>query len=55
MGTFEKYYNADRAKWENDPNVNRFVREPGHIQFASTLGLGIYDRSRIDLREVQLS
>ena len=50
----EKYYDVAYNKWANDPNVNRFIREPGHIEFASTLGLGVYDKGKIDLREVQL-
>ena len=28
---------------ELDPNFNSFIREPGHVQYASHLGLGIYD------------
>lgn len=28
---------------ELDPNFNSFIREPGHVQYASRLGLGIYD------------
>jgi hypothetical protein len=35
-----------------DPNVNIIIREPGHIEYASTLGLGVYDRSKIDVRNV---
>lgn len=38
-----------------DPNLNRFVREPGHIEFAARLGLGEYDKSKIDLREIRQS
>ncbi len=34
-----------------DPNVNILIREPGHVEFASKLGLGVFDRTRIDLRE----
>src|SRR5213594_4819545 len=30
-----------------DPNVNIIIREPGHVEYASTLGLGVYDRGRI--------
>jgi uncharacterized protein (DUF362 family) len=51
----EKYYSEELARWAGDPNVNRFIREPGHIEFASTLGLGVYDKSKIDLREAQVS
>ena len=35
-----------------DPNVNIIIREPGHVEYASTLGLGVYDRARISLRDV---
>ena len=34
-------------QWEQDPNINRFVRETGHIEYAGTLGLGVYDSKRI--------
>ncbi len=33
---------------------NRFIREPGHIEYASRLGLGVYDKARIQLMSVQL-
>lgn len=26
-----------------DPRVNRFIREPGHIEYAGKLGLGVFD------------
>ena len=40
--------------YSDNPNIQRFIREPGHIEHAATLGLGIYDRSRIRLKEIQL-
>jgi hypothetical protein len=40
----------ERAR-DADPNVNILIREPGHVEFASKLGLGVFDKSRIDLRE----
>ena len=49
-----KYYSVDRSKWENDPNVNRFIREPGHIEYATGLGLGVYDLGKIQNREIRL-
>jgi uncharacterized protein (DUF362 family) len=30
-----------------DPNLNRFIREPGHIEYAGNLGLGVYDQKSI--------
>ena len=37
-----------------DPNFNRYIREPGHVEFASTLGLGIYDNAKIKTEEIEL-
>ena len=27
-----KYYSPNLDEWQANPNVNRFIREPGHIQ-----------------------
>jgi hypothetical protein len=35
-----------------DPNVNIIIREPGHVEYASTLGLGVYDRAKITVQDV---
>ncbi len=40
--------------FEKDPNVNRFYREPGHIEYASKLGLGVYDLEKIKLTGIEL-
>jgi hypothetical protein len=37
-----------------DPNKNRYIREPGHIEFAASLGLGVADIQRIQLEEIRL-
>jgi hypothetical protein len=37
-----------------DPNVNIIIREPGHVEFASRLGLGVYDKARIRVQEIQV-
>jgi hypothetical protein len=37
----------DTRARDADPNVNIIIREPGHVEFASTLGLGVYDPARI--------
>jgi hypothetical protein len=47
-----KYYSVKLEDWQANPNVNRFIREPGHIQYASTLGLGVYDLKQIDHTEL---
>jgi hypothetical protein len=35
-----------------DPNVNIIIREPGHVEFAASLGLGVHDRARIQVQDV---
>jgi uncharacterized protein (DUF362 family) len=43
-----------RASKEPDPNVNAIIREPGHVEYASTRGLGIYDIKRIKVNRIEL-
>lgn len=38
----------------HDPNFNAYIREPGHVEYASTLGLGDYDNGKIKLRVIEL-
>jgi uncharacterized protein (DUF362 family) len=47
-----KYFSTNPKDWEADPNMNRSVREPGHIEYASSLGLGVYDTARIHHTEL---
>jgi hypothetical protein len=44
----------DTRARDADPNVNIIIREPGHVEYASTLGLGVYDRARIDVRDIRV-
>lgn len=44
----------DTRARDADPNVNIIIREPGHIEYASTLGLGVYDRARIRVEDVSV-
>src|ERR1035438_5263435 len=39
---------------ESNPNVNQFVREPGHIEYAGRLGLGVYDLDKIKVTSVEI-
>lgn len=39
---------------ELDPNFNSFIREPGHVEYASRLGLGVYDKARIREKVIEL-
>ncbi|MCI0718543.1 MAG: DUF362 domain-containing protein [Acidobacteria bacterium] len=38
----------------HDPNVNILIREPGHVEYASTLGLGVHDLKKIQVKEIEL-
>jgi hypothetical protein len=49
-----KYLEKNGGTFRKDANRNLFVREPGHIEFASKLGLGVYDKGRIRVSEVRL-
>jgi hypothetical protein len=42
----------DNRARDADPNVNIIIREPGHVEYASTLGLGVHDLARIKIRNV---
>jgi uncharacterized protein (DUF362 family) len=48
----EPRYFGNTAQWQSDPNINRFVRETGHIEYASRLGLGVYDLTQIAHTEI---
>jgi len=37
-----------------DPNFNHYIREPGHVEYASKLGLGVFDNAKIHLEEIEL-
>ena len=42
----------DTRARDADPDVNIIIREPRHVEYASTLGLGVYDRARIAVQEL---
>jgi uncharacterized protein (DUF362 family) len=37
-----------------DPNKNAFIREPGHVEYAGKLGLGVYDTAKVQVKRVAL-
>ncbi len=39
---------------ELDPQFNSFIREPGHVEYASRLGLGVYDKAKIHEKVIEL-
>ena len=44
----------DGAARDRDPNVNIIIREPGHVEFASTIGLGVSDRAQIRVQDLHV-
>jgi len=42
----------DAAARDADPNVNVIIREPGHVEYAASLGLGVADRARIVVQDI---
>jgi hypothetical protein len=44
----------DTKARDADPNVNILIREPGHVEYAGRLGLGIAERSRIRVEELEV-
>ncbi len=38
----------------SNPNTNHFIREPGHVEYASKLGLGVFDQAKIKLKVIEL-
>ena len=37
-----------------EPNVNPFIREPGHVEYASKLGLGVFDEAKIKVKVIEI-
>ena len=42
----------DTRARDEDPNVNIIIREPGHVEYASSLKLGVYDRAQIKVEDI---
>ncbi len=50
-----KYLKADNsAARDADPNVNIIIREPGHVEYAGKIGLGVHDLEKIQLKEIEV-
>jgi uncharacterized protein (DUF362 family) len=39
---------------ELDPQFNTFIREPGHVEYAGQLGLGVYDKAQMKEKLITL-
>jgi hypothetical protein len=44
----------DTRARDADPNVNILIREPGHIEYAASLGLGVCDLAKISVENVSV-
>jgi hypothetical protein len=42
----------DARARDADPNVNIIIREPGHVEYTASLGLGVYDLAKIKVQEL---
>jgi uncharacterized protein (DUF362 family) len=49
-----KYLRTKETPKGPNPNVNAFIREPGHIEYASKLRLGVYDLERIRVKRIDV-
>ncbi|MCI0337825.1 MAG: DUF362 domain-containing protein [Acidobacteria bacterium] len=51
----QKYLKTDDSRARDaDPNVNIIIREPGHVEYAAKLGLGVYDLDKIRVQEIEV-
>jgi uncharacterized protein (DUF362 family) len=49
-----KYVQPGRG-YADDPNIDRFLREPGHIEYAARhYGLGVYDIAKIKVKRIEI-
>ncbi len=44
----------DPRSRRDNPNKNAYIREPGHIEFATRFGLGVYDLGKIKDTRIEL-
>jgi uncharacterized protein (DUF362 family) len=55
-------WNRDRStldfvngkKRDEDPNTNIIIREPGHVEYAGKLGLGVHDIGKIQIERIEV-
>jgi uncharacterized Fe-S center protein len=49
-----KYLRTPKSPKKPDPNLNAIIREPGHVEYASKLGLGVYDLKKIKIKRIEV-
>jgi len=49
-------FDRSREQLGNNRDIrkNAYIREPGHVEYASKLGLGVYDESKIKIKVIDL-
>jgi uncharacterized protein (DUF362 family) len=53
ISVFDRSMDTVKRGHNDDPNVNHFIREPGHIEYAGKCGLGVYDMAKIHVTEIE--
>ncbi|MDA1312219.1 MAG: DUF362 domain-containing protein [Acidobacteria bacterium] len=51
---FDRSKEHIRSGREVDPSHNRFIREPGHIKYATRFDLGVYDIGQIKIKRIDV-
>jgi hypothetical protein len=54
ISVWDRSSSAVHRGFDRDPNANNFIREPGHIEFAAGLGLGVYDVHKIQEKTIRV-
>lgn len=54
LSVWDRSMDSVKRGHDDDPNVNNFIREPGHIEHAGKLGLGVYDKTKIRVTNIEV-
>jgi hypothetical protein len=54
LSVFDRSMDHINYRRSLDPKVNRYIREPGHIEYAGKLGLGVYELSQIHVTDIEI-
>ncbi|MDQ2948003.1 MAG: DUF362 domain-containing protein [Acidobacteriota bacterium] len=54
LSVWDRSMDSVKSGHNDDPNVNHFIREPGHIEHAGKLGLGVYDKAKIRVTHIEV-
>ncbi len=54
ISVWDRSIESVKSGHNDDRNVNHFIREPGPIEYAGTLGLGVYDKAKIRVTNIEV-